>query len=188
MTTIRAPEKLYTPEDLLRIPDGDRYELVDGRLVERGMGAKSEWVAGQLGHRIRGFLETNPIGWEMAQSSYQCFPDAPEKVRKPDASFLRLGRLPGESIPDGHIRIPPDLAIEVVSPNDLFSEVEAKVDEYLAAGVRLVWVIDPAVRTAHVYRPGTPDALRLDENQELDGGDVLPGFLCPLREVFPPPA
>ena len=95
------------------------------------------------------------LGWVAgADASYQCFPAAARQVRKPDASFIRIDRLPAGEEPEGHCPIAPDLAVEVVSPNDLYSEVEEKVDDYLAAGVRLVWVIDPPTRTAHVHRAG----------------------------------
>jgi Uma2 family endonuclease len=100
-------------------------------------------------------------------------------------SFIRHGRLPGERIPRGDILITPDLAVEVVSPNDLYNEVDVKVSEYLDVGVSLVWVVNPEARTACVYRPGGT-ARRLRENDEIDGGDVLPGFRCRVAEFFPP--
>ena len=89
-----------------------------------------------------------------------CFPDAPAKVRKPDASFIRRGRLPGEALPDGFCPIPPDVAAEVVSPNDLAYEVDEKVGEWLRAGVRLVWVINPRARIVAVHRRSTSDHTR----------------------------
>jgi Uma2 family endonuclease len=124
-----------------------------------------------------------------ADCSYQCFPDRPRLVRKPDVSFICLGRLPEEREPEGHVRIPPDLAIEVLSPNDLDYETDEKVAEYLAAGVRLVWVINPEYRTVLVYRADRSIAGAWEEG-ELDGEDVLPGFKCPARNLFltPTPA
>ena len=142
MSTVTKPQ--FTPEDLLAMPDGDRYELVDGQLVERTMGALSTYIAGELFLLLGAFCKGHCLGWVFpGECSYQCFPDAPKKVRKPDVSFIRRGRLPGERIPEGHVPIPPDLAAEVISPNDLAYETDKKVEEYLGAGVRLVWVVNP---------------------------------------------
>jgi Uma2 family endonuclease len=103
MTTATAhvtppPTERYTPEDLLAMPDGDAYELVDGELVERNMGWESTWVAGRILHLLWTFCDNHPLGWLVpADASYQCFSDAPGKVRRPDVSFIRFGRLPGAS-------------------------------------------------------------------------------------------
>src|SRR5690242_9814853 len=109
-----------TPDDLLKLPDAVRYELVDGKLVQRNMGMESSEIAARLVLLIGMFLRDRALGRLFgADASYQCFPDAPEKVRKPDVSFIRFDRLPGGRAPKGHSKIPPDLAVEVVSPGDL---------------------------------------------------------------------
>src|SRR3954453_24160721 len=127
-----AAKTTYTPTDLLAMPDEDRYELVDGSLVERKMGSLSSWVGGRLLHLISNFAEQNNLGWVWpADNGFQCFPDSPNTVRKPDVSLLRRGRLPGERLPEGYLRIPPDLAVEVISPNDLAYEIEEKIEEYV---------------------------------------------------------
>src|SRR5262245_39837291 len=131
-----ATSTTYTPEDLLAMPDGVNYELVDGNLVERPMGARASWVGGELLASLRRFLTANPLGWVFpADAGYQCFPDDPQKVRKPDVSFLRFGRLEGEELPITMLQIPPDLAVEVLSPHDLVYNVETKLAEYINAGV-----------------------------------------------------
>jgi Uma2 family endonuclease len=177
-----------TPEDLLAMPDGDSYELVDGKLVERYMGSRSSYIGSRLVHLLTAFCDERKAGWVWgADCGYQCFPDRPNLVRKPDVSFIRMGRLPGEEAPEGHTRIPPDLAVEVVSPKDLYYEISERVHDFLAVGVPLVWVIDPTVRTVLIYRQnGTITGVR--EGEELDGEDVLPGFRCPVRELFRTPA
>ena len=103
-------------------------------------------------------------------------------------AFIRRGRLPGEEPPTGHVHLAPDLAVELTSPNDQYDVVEVKVERYLRAGVRLVWVVSPQNHTVRVHRlNGSSASLR--ENDELDGEDVLPGFRCPVRDLFPrPPA
>jgi Uma2 family endonuclease len=178
-------ERTYTPEDLLSMPDRKNYELVDGNLVERKMSVLSSWVGGQLHFELNTFLRSNPIGWAWpADLGYECYPDSPKKVRKPDVSFIRIERKPEGPTSEGYAHIAPDLAAEVVSPNDLWHELSAKVDEYLAAGVSLVWVIDPEARSVHVYRRnGTISLLR--ESDELSGEDVIPGFRCSVSSIFP---
>jgi Uma2 family endonuclease len=187
MSTITTKSQ-YTPEDLLNMPDGDLYELVDGRLVERNMGSWPALVGGRLLQYLNNFSDQNPAGWALSgECSYQCFPDAPSKVRKPEFSFIRLGRLPDERLPEGHIRIAPDVAVEVVSPNDLDYETDQKVEEYLRAGVSLVWVINSESRTVLIYRKdGSINGLR--ENDELSGEDVIPGFHCRVGDLFRTPA
>lgn len=176
--------KTYTPEDLLTMQDGDDYELVDGNLVERKMGAESSFVAGRTERILAQFCEPRGAGLVFPEgTSYQCFPDAPGKVRRPDTSFIRFGRLPDDRLPKGHILIAPNLAVEVASPNDLVYEIDEKVEEYLAAGVELVWVVNPATHTVRVYHPDRPGVM-LREKDELTGDDVLPGFRCQVAELF----
>jgi Uma2 family endonuclease len=182
-----VPQPTYTADDLLALPDGDHFELVDGRLVEKQMGAESSYIGGRLGRLLGAYCESPFSGWVLpADASYQFLPDRPNLVRKPDVSFIRLGRLPNEVLPTGHIRLPPDLAVEVVSPNDLYYEVEEKVREYRQAGVRLVWIVVPPSRTVLVRRlDGT--ATEVLEGGELSGEDVVPGFRCRVADIFHPP-
>jgi Uma2 family endonuclease len=187
MSTVAAPTR-YTPEDLLKMPDGDRYELVDGQLVEHTMSTWSSYVAGKMYGQLDSHCQANKAGWVLPEgTTYQCFPDAPNKVRKADVSFIRRERMSlQQATAEGHLPIYPDLAVEVLSPNDLAYEVDAKVQEYLTAGARLVWVVNPQARTVEVHRPqGTGTILR--ENDELDGEDVLPGFRCRVGDLFLPP-
>jgi Uma2 family endonuclease len=164
--------------------DGRVYELVEGRLVEKDRGTESSWIGGKIYSRLDQQQERGN-GWAFpAETGYVCFPDQPGKVRKPDASFIRRGRLPGERLPKGFCSIAPDIAAEVVSPNDLFSLVDDKVGEYLEAGVLLVWVANPTRRTIHVYRADGSASL-LHESDELTGEDVLPEFRCRVGDLFP---
>src|SRR5262249_18541301 len=114
-----------------------------------------------------------------------CFPDAPTKVRKPDVSFIKRGRLPGERLPKGHAPIAPNLAVEVLSPRDFSTRTNKKIQEYLQAGVSLVWIIDPEMRIVRVHRKDG-FITELHENDELTGEDVLPGFCCLVSEILPP--
>lgn len=175
--------KRYTPEDLLTMPDDGRvYELVDGELAEKAMSTESDLIGGNVFHQLKLHADRSNAGLAAPEMYYQCFPHDPDLVRRPDASFIRRERLVGIR-PHGHCRIVPDLAVEVVSPNDLFEDVREKVKEYLAAGVRLVWVISPRTRTIEVYRiDGTVSDI--DEKGELSGEDVLPDFRCHGAAIF----
>jgi Uma2 family endonuclease len=185
MSTATATEVRYTPEDLLAMPDGKAYELVDGRLVERHMGSESSLVGGRLYWRLTQFCDEQNRGivWP-ADNGFQCFPHAPGLVRRPDVSFVRSGRLPGDVPPKGWVRIPPDLAVEVVSPRDLAGELEEKLSDYKKVDVPLVWVIYPEQRVVKVLRHLGPPS-DLGEDDELSGEDVIPGFRCPVREILP---
>jgi Uma2 family endonuclease len=150
------------------------------------MGTISSWVGGELHGRLRDFCRQHDLGWVLpADAGYQCFPGEPARVRKPDVSFIRFGRLPGEQLPEGHARIAPDLAVEVVSPNDLALELDRKVKEYLAAGVRLVWVIFPETRSGRIHRANGSVA-EVRESDPLEGEDVIPGFRCTVGDLLPP--
>jgi Uma2 family endonuclease len=183
MSTIEAKTR-YTPEYLLAMPDGKNFELVNGELVERNMGWYSCWIAGRLHYLLTNYCDANELGWTAPGDA--SFPDDPNKVRKANVSFIRIERLSPGQEPQGHCRISPDLAVEVVSPNDLYSEVETKVGEYLGAGVRLVWVIDPPTRSVRVHRADGTVA-DLEEKDELSGEEVIPGFHCRVRELFAAP-
>ncbi len=184
-TAEMALDLRFTPEDLQRLPEDQRFELVNGRLVERNMSVLSSTVGSRLHGRLWSFVETRGLGEVYAADlGYQCFPDDSQRVRKPDVSFVSASRWSDSFLEQGYCPIPPDLAVEVVSKHDLHSDVQVKVSEYLGAGVRLVWVIDPEARCAHVYT-ATGTCRRLEAGDSLDGGDVVPGFQCLLAELFP---
>jgi Uma2 family endonuclease len=107
---------------------------------------------------------------------------APDTVRAPDIAFVRRERLP-DPVPAGYLELAPDLVVEVLSPNDRPGEVLAKIGDWLEAGARLVWVIDPERRRARIYRPDGSDA-SIQEDENLSGEDLLPGFTCRLGSVL----
>jgi Uma2 family endonuclease len=167
------------------VPKG--YELVDGKLVELNAGAKSGWVGMRLARRLDEHCEATGAGWAFgAETVCRCF-DGKKTARKPDTSFVGHGRLKGEQLPPGDLFLAPDLAVEVVSPKDTVYELDAKVEDSLAAGVSLVWVVNPQTRTVVVHRHnGTMSKVR--EGQELDGEEVVPGFRCSVAAFLPLPA
>jgi Uma2 family endonuclease len=175
-----------TAQDLLNLSDSSRYELVDGQLVERNMGSESSWIGGEIFFVLKAFSKAHQLGWVWpADNSFQAFAEDPQRVRRPDVSFVRFDRLPHGRLSKGHELVTPNLAVEVVSPNDRAEEIEIKVGEYLRAGVQLVWIVYPEARTVQVYRPDG-SSQRLSANEEISGEDVLPGFRYRVGDFFPP--
>ncbi len=179
-----TPPRTATPDELLAMPDGKDYELVDGILVERAMGAHSSMITA----RLVGFLQIACLpelrAWVFdAECGYRSL-GRRHSVRKPDVSVILGERLTANQIPDGWLTIVPDIAAEVVSPNDLADDLERKVEDYLAAGVRLVWVVYPETRIVQVHRRDGTQA-RLREADTISGEDVLPGFTCLVSTLFP---
>jgi Uma2 family endonuclease len=184
MSTIAAKREI-TPAELLARPDAADFELVDGELLERNVSVLSSQVEGIVHNKLFNFSREKDCGevWP-SSNGYQCFPDAPKKVRRPDVSFVRRERFSPEYFREGFLTIHPDLAVEVVSPNDTAYEVDEKVEEYLAAGVSLVWVVNPETRIVEVHRKDRT-VTKLYENDELSGEDILPGFHCQVASLFP---
>ena len=147
---------VFTPEDLLGMPDNATKELVNGQIVEKNVSVESSKIEALFTSRFQIFLLSNPVADVFPASlGYQCFEDDPSKIRKPDTTVIRLDRL--KNLPDpnpGYMPIVPDLAVEVISPNDVVYDVDEKVQEYLDAGFPLVWVADPKARTITVYPLG----------------------------------
>ncbi|MDZ4684324.1 MAG: Uma2 family endonuclease [Planctomycetaceae bacterium] len=185
MATVIDVPSLMTPEEFLKLPDRRFYELVDGQLVETNMSLEACCVAGQFIHYLIAYVNQHGLGHVFtSEATYRCYPDAPDKVRRPDVSFIARGRLSREQFAEGHCLISPDLVVEVISPNDLFYDVEAKVQEYRSAGVRLIWVASPRSRSVTVHRlDGSED--HFGEESQLSGEDVLPGFQMRVAEFFP---
>lgn len=184
--TAAAPTTpVVSPEDLLRMPDrGKGYELVDGQLKELNVSAKSSHIAGRVVTLLTNHSEARQPGWIFTpDASYQCFTANPTRVRRSDAAFIALDRLTLQQYEsEGHMSVCPDLVVEVISPNDLASEVNRKVQEWLAAGARLVWVIDPDARLVFCHRTDGVDIRR--EADTLTGDPVLAGFSCPVADLF----
>ncbi|HWE02083.1 MAG TPA: Uma2 family endonuclease [Tepidisphaeraceae bacterium] len=177
----------YTPEDLLRMPDNSTMELVDGQIVEKPVSAESSKIEGRFYFCFETFLLNNPVAEVYPASlGYQCFDGNPTKIRKPDTTVIRLDRLNKLRDPNpGYMPIVPDLAVEVISPNDVVYDVDEKIREYLDAGFPLVWLADPKARTVTVYpRNGRPVIHTADD--ELTAEAVLPGFRCKVGDFFPP--
>jgi len=174
------------PDDLFRLPDQGRgFELVDGELKELSVSFLSSFVAGEIYGQLRDFVRPRRLGWVSPEgTSFRCFPDDENRVRRADTAFHRLDRLTAEQArAEGHCSVVPDLVVEVVSPNDLADDVNAKLIEWLDAGAQLVWIIHPIQQTVHAHRPAGIVA-RFRGTDILVGDPVLPEFRVPVAELF----
>ena len=160
------------------------YELVDGELLEKRMGYLSTRVASRVNVRLGGFVESHGTGEVSTETTFQCFQHAPSRVRRPDVAFIAASRAATIS-DEGHVRVRPDLIVEILSPTDNHYEVDRRIADYRAVGVPLMWLVNPEVRTVLVLRrDGT--AHLLDDDDLIDGGEVVPGFSVRVGEFFPP--
>jgi Uma2 family endonuclease len=174
--------KVWTDDELMQLPeDGHKYELVNGALVVSPAGARHGRTIVRLTLKLGAFVVARGLGEVFDSSTGFRLPGG--NLRVPDLSFVASARLPGGRAPVGFLYVPPDLAVEVLSPDDRPRLVADKVAEYLAVGVRLVWVIDPETGSATVHRADRM-AREIPSSGNLGGDDVLPGFECPLADLF----
>jgi Uma2 family endonuclease len=166
--------------------DQDReYEIVDGQPEEKEMGnARHGGVGFRLGAEIWIHVKAHRLGGVYgADTTFQIG----HNERLPDISFISAARIPLEGEPDDKWPMAPDLAVEVISPNDLWEKVNSKMYKYFAAGVRQVWLVSLEHRTVTIYRSPTQITV-LTEDDDLTCEELLPGFRCRLSEIFMQPA
>ena len=177
--------KLMTAEELLEMPDdGFRYELVRGELIKMApAGHMPAFYELRIGARLLVFVEANGLGRAYSASGGFRLETNPDTVLAPDAAFVRQERVEAVGDGDGFFPGAPDLAVEVISPSDRYTEVDEKVAEWLAADTLMVVVVNPRNRTVRVHRP-TTDSVLLTEKDTLDGGDVVPGWEMPVADIF----
>ncbi len=157
------------------------YELIDGVLVEKAMGAREALVATLLAYQIMRYLDKHDLGLVLGgDGSVRLWRG---RIRIPDVSFISWQRLPEGELPDEAISTTvPDLAVEVLSISNTPKEIAQRIADFFRAGTRLFWVIDPKTATAEVYTSPT-ESRYLGKSGILDGGDVLPGFRLPLAKL-----
>lgn len=160
-----------------------RTELVRGRLIVREPAKhRHGLVAANLLIEIGIYLKSNPIGQVLAAETGFTLARNPDTVRAPDVAYLRADRVPTVEVA-GFDELAPDLVVEVLSPGDRARAVQTKINDWLAAGTLLVWVIDPRRRLARVYRADRTVSV-LTETDSLDGEDVLPGLSLAVSRVL----
>ena len=174
-----------TASELFEMPDdGFRYELVKGELRKMSpSGSEHGAIIINISVLLAQHVRSENLGVCFgAETGFKIASD-PDTVRAPDVAFIRRERIPESGIPTKFWQGAPDLAVEVLSPGDTRAEVDEKVEDWLQAGARAVWVISPKRRSVSVYGP-TTEVTRLSEADELDGGEVVPGFRCKVSEIF----
>ena len=178
-----ATKRLITADELLAMPERNcRYELVKGELITLPIeGATHGLVAAQVVMEIAAFVKARNLGKVFIRTGF-ILATNPDTVRGPDVSFVSNERLV-DGNPWGYFTGAPDLAVEVVSPNDTSTEISEKVTEYLAAGTQLVAVVDPDVGTITKHH-AQGNITRLSENDTLALDDIMPGFECAAAEIF----
>jgi Uma2 family endonuclease len=177
-------EKLYTAQEfwkITRLPENElrRLELEDGVIVDMPSSSPlNTIISGRIATFMNNYVMQENLGYVTVPDGG--FKLTEDHVRQPDVAFISKQRQP--KIPK-HFEIAPDIAVEVVSTNE---DVLKKVDEYLEAGTKLVWVIYPHEKTAHVFRKKEPRWQKLGVNETLSGEDALVGFELPVKDIFPP--
>lgn len=176
--------RLVTAEELARYQEDDyRYELVDGRVVRMNPpGGRHGHLALNIGALLRDHVKKLGLGAVMVESGFTLARN-PDTVRGPDVSFVRKEQIPQAGLPHGFWEGAPDLAVEVVSPDNRGAALRSKVGDYLARGVVVVVVIDPEKESLTVHRRLSAP-ITLTPGNELDLDDVVEGFRCQVREIF----
>ena len=172
--------------ELLALPDDDRRrEIVAGLVVsEPPASFRHGDISAEVFARLSEYVRTRDLGRVVSTETGFLLARDPDTVRAPDVAFVSRSKIERAGAFRGYFPGPPDLAVEVLSPSERPADVHAKIGDYLAAGSRLVWVIDPSNRQVRVHRSLLQPTI-LDESAELEGDDVLPGFSVRVGRLFP---
>jgi Uma2 family endonuclease len=183
--TTSTKRRITTAEELFNMPyDGYRYELVRGELRKMApTGSEHSWIESDISGSLNPYVKANNMGRTFTGEPGFVLERDPDHVRAPDVAFVRRERVEAIGRQPGYWPEAPDLAIEVISPNDRYTEVNEKVADWLAAGTRMVVVVNPRNQTVRVHRAAA-DVVTLTITDTLDGGDVVPGWQMPLADIF----
>ena len=164
--------------------DGFRYELVRGELRKRlPAGQTHGRYASNINISLGGYVKANRLGKTYIADTGYILAIDPDHVLAPDMAFISNDRLSDIGESDGFARGAPDIAVEVISPNDRYTEVEEKVADWIAAGCLAVIVVNPRRRTVNLHRSPT-DVTTLTESDTLELDDIVPGWRMPVGEIF----
>jgi Uma2 family endonuclease len=175
-----------TAEELAALPrgTGERYELIDGELRIMAPASFGHGViAATVVAILRAFVFPRRLGFVCGAETGFRLQHNPDRVRAADAAFVARSRVPPRNQWDRYLDLAPDLAIEVVSPNDTWTDVTEKAIDWLGHGVRIVWVIDPASEMVWIWRSAAQIEQRRGE-EDVDADLVLPGFRCKAADFF----
>ncbi|MPZ23104.1 MAG: Uma2 family endonuclease [Dehalococcoidia bacterium] len=176
--------KLVTADELYAMGDDQRFELIDGELIEMApVGEPHGETLINLGSLLNRFVKERRLGKVVGGDIGVIVGRSPDTVLAPDVAFISTTRMRPRGEAEGFLTSAPDLAVEILSPSNTSAEMAFKVSRYLAAGSRLVWVVDPKARTVVAYAPGR-EPLVFSAEANLTADDVLPGFTCRVAELF----
>ena len=187
MAVVDAAPRLLTADELLRLSSqGVRGELIRGVLSETmPAGQEHGEIVMRLGAALLNYIQPRRLGRLIGSDAGVWLERDPDTVREPDIAFISAETSPLDQRVTGYAEVAPDLVVEIASPGDNRRELNDKALMWLSFGTRLVWVVHPATRTVDAHRANRP-VVTLSEAQTLDGLDVLPGFTCPVVEIFTP--
>ena len=177
--------KLVTANELLEMDRRDiKGELIRGVFCEKmSSGTEHGEIAMLLGSGMINFVRPRRIGRVIGGDSGVFLEKGPDTVREPDIAYISADKLPLDIRVRGYLEIIPDLVAEIISPSDRPAQIHDKTRMWLSYGVRIVWEIHPERREVQVHQLGQPPTV-LGEDDTLDGGDILPGFTLPVRDIF----
>ena len=183
MTTTKP--QLLTADDLLRLhSEGVKGELIMGVLHKKvSSGLEHGQIVLNIGSPLHQFVRARRLGRVIGSDTGIQLEHNPDTVREPDVAFISAERMPLDVRERRYAQVVPDLVVEIVSPNDRPLPVFDKAQMWLRHGVRLVWITDPEARTITAL-PQSGPTRTFTEADTLDGGDVLPGFSCPVQDIF----
>jgi Uma2 family endonuclease len=184
MSALAVSDRLLTTDEFYELEDSVAYELGDGVLEERPVSVDSSEIGATFVAEIGGFARRNGLGKAYgADLGLQIFPGRPRRIPRADCVFVSHERLTGIAPEAPYLTVTPSLLVEVVSPSERAARTDRKVQEYIEAGVLLVWVVYPETERVMVYRAdGTTELVPRDG--VLQGENVLPGFALPLKDLF----
>ena len=185
ITESREKTRLLTADDLLRLhSEGVRGELIQGVLHETmSSGEEHGEIVTNTTIILGGFVKPRRLGRLLASDVGVRLERDPDTVREPDLAFVSAEKRPLDVRNTGYLEVVPELVVEIVSPSDSLGSIFDKAQMWLRFGIELVWVVYPETRTVEVYRMDAP-RVTLGEDDTLDGGAVLPGFTCPVQDIF----
>lgn len=186
-TALPDPQRIMTADELLQMgDDAHGYELIAGRLVKMSpTGGRHGTIESRLDRILGNYIDTHNLGLLLAGEPGFILSRNPDTVLAPDLAFIQTGREPDPNSPlwDEFLPVIPDFVVEVASPSPFKPEMRDKAKTWLAAGVRMVWVVWPKTKQVDVWRPQQA-MLTLTSADSLEGYDILPGFAHPVAKLF----
>ena len=170
-------------DPLAGLENPEWYEFVEGEPRERIMSMEATEISGCIIAEFRNWTKVHRLARVFgSEGQYQCFPHRPKQIRKPDVSVILCSRLPSGRLPKGYMKLAPDLAVEVVSPNDKADDIHARMIDFRLAGTPLVWVV--YLETQRLYVHSAAGIRELGVEDTIDAEPVLPGFQARVADFF----